>query len=112
MLPGLGRCAAFSTSFWKIHGCEERQAFFRRTVGMMSFIIDFNAVRGVHEPGAGAPRTCILRFRRLYSVHLPTPQAPHDTPAQRAQDRRRLLRAINGSTRLGPALAAMSPCRV
>ena len=29
MLPGLGRTAGFSTSFWKIQGCVEFQVFFR-----------------------------------------------------------------------------------
>src|SRR5262245_45279085 len=30
-------------------------------------------------------------------MHLPTPETPPDSPAQRAADRRRLLRALNAS---------------
>ncbi|HEY0502923.1 MAG TPA: rhomboid family intramembrane serine protease, partial [Lysobacter sp.] len=30
-------------------------------------------------------------------MHLPTPEAPPDSPAQRLADRRRLLRALNAS---------------
>src|SRR5204863_115627 len=38
-LRGLGRTAGFSTSFWKIQGCEDRQALRRRTVvGAMASI--------------------------------------------------------------------------
>jgi hypothetical protein len=38
MVPGLGFCGGLSTSFWKIQGWLERQAFFRRMAGLGGFI--------------------------------------------------------------------------
>src|SRR4249919_588029 len=43
--PGLGRTAGFSTSFWKIHGWVERQAFLSRTTVASLFIATFYAGR-------------------------------------------------------------------
>lgn len=40
-------------------------------------------------------------------MHLPTPESPPDTPAQRAADRRRLLRALNASLAFVLLLAAV-----
>jgi len=40
-------------------------------------------------------------------MHLPTPEAPPDTPAQRAADRGRLLRALNASLAFVLVLVAM-----
>ena len=40
-------------------------------------------------------------------MHLDTPEEPTDTPAQRAADRRRLLRALNFSLAFVLVLAAV-----
>src|SRR5690606_20732148 len=105
MLPGFGRCAGFSTSFWKIHGWLPRQALRRRMVGMASFMAAIIARPGLPGPVASrrgtvppAAGTCIPAFRRHpRAMHLDTPEPQLDPAAQRRADRARLLRALKAS---------------
>ena len=67
---GLGLAAGFSTSFWKIHGWLERQAFFRRTVGLGVFMNGIlpapltwpGAIRTIRARRGVAPRRCRRQF--------------------------------------------------
>src|SRR5690606_41947814 len=65
MLPGFGRCAGFSTSFWRIHGWLPRQALRRRVVGMASFM---RRLSPAAPPAAPEPRGAALRDDYLVGV--------------------------------------------
>jgi membrane associated rhomboid family serine protease len=109
--PGLGRTAGFSTSFWKIHGWVERQAFLSRTTDDSLFIATFYAGH-FSAPPCGSreihKQPCIpAGHRHPLAMHLPIPELPLDPKAQRALDRRRLVRALNFSLGFVLLLAAV-----
>src|SRR3546814_6652737 len=85
-LPGLGRCAGLSTSFWKIHGWLPRQALRRWTVGMGSFMRALSRSGWVDQRRAEGPRSCMdtlagFTRNRLAAIHGATVPAP-DRPAR------------------------------
>ena len=98
MLPGLGLAAGFSTSFWKIHGWVERQAFLQAHHGEFAVhrgILRVRAAPSRKERSAGPCIAAIQRHR--HGMHLPIHDTALDPQAQRIRDRRRLRRALNAS---------------
>src|SRR5690606_14205132 len=88
MLPGFGRCAGFSTSVWKIHGCAERQGVRRRMTGL-----------GGSTPACSPLAALALCPRRAHVVAVDPPShaVPPDPTRQRRADAARAWRAFNAS---------------
>ena len=74
----MGLAAGFSTSFWKIYGWLERQAFFRRTVGLGVFM---NGILPAPLTWPGAIRT--IRARRGVAPNVPAVISSSDAPVPR-----------------------------
>src|SRR5690606_22584179 len=77
MLPGFGRCAGFSTSFWKIHGCAERQGLRRRMTGLGWSIPALSLLAAL----------ALCRHRaHVVTMDLPSHAVPPDPSGQRRAD--------------------------